>query len=78
MNTPLVRLRKTVVMPKSTGFLSRAQRRWAWLGLVTLGLHAPVAAKLLPDASWLLSVCVAGMIAVLIIADDLERRRVGG
>jgi len=54
--------------------LSRRQRVLSWIGLVLLAAQAPVAAKLLPDDSWLFSVVVAALLAVLIIADDHTRR----
>jgi hypothetical protein len=57
------------------GFLSRGQRRWSWAGFVALSAHRPAAAWLLPADSWLLSVTVAGLVAMVIIADDVERRR---
>ncbi|GGJ86047.1 hypothetical protein GCM10010123_14560 [Pilimelia anulata] len=57
-------------MPTDARFLSTRQRRWAWVGFVLLSLHAPVVARLLPDASWLLSICVAGLLAVVLLADD--------
>ena len=57
------------------GFLSQGQRRWAWVGFLLAAMYAPVSAKSLPDASWLFCLCVAGMVATVIIADDAERRR---
>jgi hypothetical protein len=48
---------------------------WAWLGFVALALYAPLTAILMPDDSWLLSVTVAAMIGVVLIADDNERRK---
>jgi hypothetical protein len=62
-------------MQRSSGFLTTRQRRWAWLGFILTALHAPVSASLLDDDSWLFSVCVAVMVAIVIIADDGERRR---
>jgi hypothetical protein len=62
-------------MHKAPGFLSARQRRWAWLGFVLTALQAPVSARLLPDDSWLFSVCVAVMVATVIVADDNMRRR---
>jgi len=56
------------------GFLTVRQRRAAWLAFLLLALQAPIAARLLTDASWLFSVVVAAMIATVIIADDAERR----
>jgi hypothetical protein len=57
------------------GFLSVRQRRAAWAGFLLLALQAPLAARLLTDASWLFSVVVATMIATVIVADDAQRRR---
>jgi hypothetical protein len=57
------------------GLLSRGQRTLAWIGFIALAVLAPFSARLLPDASWLFSVVVAGMVGVLILADDAERRR---
>jgi hypothetical protein len=62
-------------MHQVSGFLSARQRRWAWLGFMLTALHAPVSARLLPDESWLFSVCVAVMVATVILADDAARRR---
>jgi hypothetical protein len=61
--------------PQATGFLTPRQRRLAWLGFVLVALQAPVAAKLLPDDSWLFSIVVALMVATVIMADDSMRRR---
>jgi hypothetical protein len=57
------------------GLLSRRQRVLAWIAFLALAAQAPFSAHLLPDASWLFSLVVAGMVAVLILADDVERRR---
>jgi len=62
-------------MHQASGFLSARQRRWAWLGFVLTALQAPVSARLLSDDSWFFSVCVALMVATVIIADDARRRR---
>jgi hypothetical protein len=62
-------------MQQSSGFLTTRQRRWAWLGFILTALQAPLAARLLDDDSWLFSVCVAAMVAIVILADDSERRR---
>ncbi|SDZ33897.1 hypothetical protein SAMN05444365_110148 [Micromonospora pattaloongensis] len=62
-------------MHQAPGFLSARQRRLAWLGFVLTALQAPVSARLLPDESWLFSVCVAMMVATVILADDAMRRR---
>jgi hypothetical protein len=62
-------------MHQAPGFLSARQRRWAWLGFVLTALQAPVSARLVSDGSWLFSVCVALMVATVILADDVARRR---
>lgn len=62
-------------MQQSSGLLTTRQRRWAWLGFVLTALQAPVSASLLDDESWLFSVCVAIMVAIVILADDGQRRR---
>ena len=64
-------------MPPHARILSTRQRRWAWVGFVLLALHAPLAARLLPDASWLLSIVVAALVAVVILADDAGARTAG-
>ncbi|GAA4441438.1 hypothetical protein [Phytohabitans houttuyneae] len=61
--------------PQATGFLTPRQRQLAWLGFVLVALQAPVAAKVLPDDSWLFSIVVAVMVATVIMADDSMRRR---
>ena len=60
-------------MQKATGFLTARQRRWAWLGFVLAALQAPVSARLASDDSWLFSVCIALMVATVIIADDVQQ-----
>ena len=60
---------------RPAGFLSDRQRRLAWTGFVLAALQAPIAARLIADASWLFSVCVAVMVATVIIADDTSRRQ---
>jgi hypothetical protein len=60
---------------RSAGFLSERQRRFAWLGFFLAALQAPMAAKIIDDASWLFAVVVAGLVATVIIADDVQRRR---
>jgi hypothetical protein len=62
-------------MRSGTGFLSARQRRWAWFGFLLAAFQAPLAARLVTDASWLFSLCVAGMVATVIVADDADRRR---
>jgi len=60
---------------RGDGFLSGRLRRGAWTAFGALAVHAPVAAHLLPDASWLASACVAALVGVVIVADDAERHR---
>lgn len=62
-------------MQQASGILTARQRRWAWLGFVLTALHAPISAVLLDDDSWLFSVCVAIMVAIVILADDGARHR---
>jgi hypothetical protein len=62
-------------MRQSPGFLSVRQRRFAWLGFLLVAIQAPVSASVLLDDSWLFSVVVAMMIAIVILADDNMRRR---
>ncbi|MGC5019613.1 hypothetical protein [Micromonospora sp. DT47] len=62
-------------MQQGSGILTPRQRRLAWLGFLLAAIHAPVAAKLTADDSWLFSLCVALMVATVIIADDASRRR---
>ena len=47
-----------------------------WVGFIVLAAYAPFAARVSEDASWLFSVVIASMIAVVLIADDTESRRV--
>jgi hypothetical protein len=67
--------RKNFRMHQAHGFLTARQRQLAWLGFVLAAIQAPVSAKLVSDDSWLFSVCVALMVATVIIADDAGRRR---
>jgi hypothetical protein len=60
---------------RSAGFLNERQRRYTWLGFLLAAFQAPLAAKLIDDASWLFAVVVAMVVATVIIADDLARRR---
>jgi hypothetical protein len=60
---------------RSAGFLSETQRRLAWVGFVLAAFQAPVAARLIDDASWLFAVVVALLVATVILADDAQRRR---
>jgi hypothetical protein len=60
---------------RSVGFLSESQRRLAWVGFLVAAFQAPLAAKLIDDASWLFAVVVALCVATVILADDAQRRR---
>jgi hypothetical protein len=62
-------------MQQGQSFLSDRQRRLAWLGFLLAAVQAPVAARLVSDDSWLFSLCVALMVATVIVADDAARRR---
>ena len=63
-------------MRRQEGFLTRAQRRLAWLGLTLMALYSPVVARVATDDSWMLSLTVAALIAFVVVMDDVERRRV--
>jgi hypothetical protein len=58
-----------------TSLLTVSQRRVAWLAFLAIAIQAPVAAKILHDDSWLLSIVVGMMIGTLILVDDAVRRR---
>ena len=60
---------------RSAGFLSERQRRFAWVGFLLAAVQAPVAAKVIDDASWLFAVVVALCVATVILADDAQRSR---
>ena len=60
---------------RSAGFLSERHRRLAWVGFLLAAFQAPVAARLVDDASWLFAVVVALLVATVILADDAQRRR---
>ncbi|MFF5294659.1 hypothetical protein [Paractinoplanes globisporus] len=60
---------------RSAGFLTDRQRRFAWVGFLLAAFQAPVAAKVIDDASWLFAVVVAMVVATVILADDAQRRR---
>ena len=47
----------------------------AWVGFLLAAFQAPLAAKLIEDASWLFAVVVALLVATVILADDTQRRR---
>ncbi len=58
----------------ATGILTRRQRQLAWIGFLATALMAPLAARLIEDASWLFSLCVASLVAAVILIDDRSRR----
>lgn len=60
---------------RSAGFLSESQRRLAWVGFLLAAFQAPLAAKLIDDASWLFAVVVSLVVATVILIDDAQRRR---
>lgn len=60
---------------RPAGFLSESQRRFAWLGFLLTAFQAPVAARLIDDASWLFAVVVSLLVATVILADDAMRRQ---
>ena len=60
---------------RPAGFLTDRQRQLAWLGFLLAAFQAPLAAKLIDDASWLFAVVVALVVATVILADDAQRRR---
>ena len=60
---------------RSAGFLTDRQRRLAWVGFLLAAFQAPLAAKVIDDASWLFAVVVAMVVATVILADDAQRRR---
>ncbi|HEY3007560.1 MAG TPA: hypothetical protein VGJ63_05775 [Micromonosporaceae bacterium] len=62
---------------RSRGFLSRRQRRWGWAGFVATALQAPLSAHFVSDGSWLFSLVVAGMVGVVLAADESARRPTG-
>ena len=63
---------------RSPGFLSERQRRLAWVGFLVAAFQAPLAAKLVDDASWLFAVVVALWVAPVVLADDAQRSRTRG
>ena len=52
---------------RPAGFLSERQRRFAWLGFLLAAFQAPLAAKLIDDASWLFAVVVSLLVATVIL-----------
>ncbi len=66
---------RQTVRVRSVGFLSERQRQFAWVGFLLAAFQAPLAAKLVEDASWFFAVVVAMLVATVIIADDVQRRR---
>ena len=68
---------------QDAGVLGRNQRRWAWVVFLALATYAPIVAYALrsplvgytlPQDTWMLSVTVASLVAVVIIIDDVKRR----
>jgi len=55
------------------GFLTTVQRRIAWVAFLLLAIQTPIAAKALTDDSWTMSLAVAGLVAVVILADETYR-----
>ncbi len=55
--------------------LTGSQRRFAWLAFLAIAVQAPIAARVLHDDSWLLSILVGMMIGTLILVDDAQRRQ---
>jgi len=55
--------------------LTVSQRRFAWLAFLAIAVQAPIAAHVLHDDSWLLSILVGMMIGTLILVDDAQRRQ---
>lgn len=55
------------------GFLTAVQRRCAWVAFILLAIQTPIAAKALTDESWTMSLAVAGLVAVVILADEAAR-----
>jgi len=55
--------------------LTVSQRRFAWLAFLAIAVQAPIAASVLHDDSWLLSILVGMMIGTLILVDDAQRRQ---
>ncbi|MCW2139417.1 hypothetical protein BXY51_003978 [Actinoplanes cyaneus] len=45
------------------------------MGFFLAAFQAPLAAKLIEDASWFFAVVVALVVATVIVADDAQRRR---
>ncbi|HEV7711514.1 MAG TPA: hypothetical protein VGP16_25225 [Asanoa sp.] len=55
--------------------LTVSQRRFAWFAFLAIAVQAPIAASVLHDDSWLLSILVGMMIGTLILVDDAQRRQ---
>jgi hypothetical protein len=55
--------------------LTVSQRRLAWFAFLAIAVQAPIAASVLHDDSWLLSILVGMMIGTLILVDDAQRRQ---
>jgi hypothetical protein len=67
---------------KGQGILGQHRRRWAWVAFLALAAYAPIVSYLLPygsytvpDDTWMLSVTVAGLVATVLIIDDVQRRQ---
>jgi hypothetical protein len=58
-----------------TPLLRPAQRVWAWIGLLALCVHSVVVAYKTHDDTWMLSITVAVMVAMVIVIDDRRRHR---
>lgn len=71
-------------MQKGVGILGRRQRILAWVGFFALAVYAPLIAFAgaglkqygLPPDTWMFSATVAGLVAFVLIIDDVERRKV--
>lgn len=59
---------------RHAGMLPARLRRLAWAGFLATALYAPLAAHLVDDASWLLSLVVSAMVGAVIAIDDHTRR----
>jgi hypothetical protein len=55
--------------------LTVSQRRFAWVAFLAIAVQAPIAARILHDDSWLLSILVGMMIGTLILVDDAQRHQ---
>jgi hypothetical protein len=55
--------------------LTVSQRRFAWVAFLAIAVQAPIAARVLHDDSWLLSILVGMMFGTLILVDDAQRHQ---